>query len=186
MFGLSFWEIALILMVALVVLGPKRLPDAARTLGRGLRSLRRASSDIRSVIEEPLREVQEPLQEMRNDLYEAVNQFGDDVVESVRDIGAESKELPGEASEDDRLLAEGEEPEGEPSQPVDDEIEEQDGRRIASTDPFGGTDGEDQGLGEESGPSLLAAGAEPELLEEDASNEPSPAVDPATHEGKRG
>ncbi len=50
MFGLGIWEILLVLLVALLVLGPKRLPDAARSLGRALGEFRRASSDLRNAI----------------------------------------------------------------------------------------------------------------------------------------
>lgn len=37
--SIGFWELIIILIVALVVLGPKRLPEAARWAGRGLRRL---------------------------------------------------------------------------------------------------------------------------------------------------
>ncbi len=40
-------ELVLILVVALLVLGPKRMPELARTLGRGLGEFRRASNDLR-------------------------------------------------------------------------------------------------------------------------------------------
>jgi TatA/E family protein of Tat protein translocase len=51
-FGLSFAEIAVILALALVVLGPKRLPEIARSIGRGLREIRRASDEVRDVWED--------------------------------------------------------------------------------------------------------------------------------------
>jgi sec-independent protein translocase protein TatB len=47
MFGLSFGELAIIAILALLLLGPDRLPDAARTLAKGLRDLRRASEDLK-------------------------------------------------------------------------------------------------------------------------------------------
>jgi TatA/E family protein of Tat protein translocase len=40
-------ELILILVVALLVFGPNRLPELARSLGRGLAEFRRASSDLR-------------------------------------------------------------------------------------------------------------------------------------------
>ena len=40
-------ELLLIFAIALLVLGPKRLPDLARSLGRGLSEFRRASTDLR-------------------------------------------------------------------------------------------------------------------------------------------
>ncbi len=46
--GLS--ELLIILAVALIVLGPKKLPEVARSLGRGLAQFRRASEDLRRSI----------------------------------------------------------------------------------------------------------------------------------------
>jgi TatA/E family protein of Tat protein translocase len=47
MFGIGPMELMAILVVALLVFGPKRIPELARTLGRGLAEFRRASSDLR-------------------------------------------------------------------------------------------------------------------------------------------
>lgn len=50
MFGLGLWEILVILAVALLIFGPARLPELARSLGRGLAEFRRASTEIRQAI----------------------------------------------------------------------------------------------------------------------------------------
>jgi Tat protein translocase TatB subunit len=47
MFGIGMTEMIVILVIALVVLGPKRLPELARSLGKSLAELRRASTDLR-------------------------------------------------------------------------------------------------------------------------------------------
>lgn len=47
MFGLSFGELAIIAILALLLLGPDRLPDAAKTLAKGLKELRRASDELK-------------------------------------------------------------------------------------------------------------------------------------------
>lgn len=47
MFGIGPQELIVILVVGLLVLGPKRLPEIARSLGKGLAEFRRASSDLR-------------------------------------------------------------------------------------------------------------------------------------------
>jgi sec-independent protein translocase protein TatB len=46
MFGIGPTELVVILIIALLVLGPKRLPELARSLGKGLAEFRRATSDI--------------------------------------------------------------------------------------------------------------------------------------------
>jgi len=74
----------MVLVVALVVLGPKRLPAVARFLGQTLRSLRRASSDLRVAVREPLKELQQPLEELRADIYETVHHFERHVEQSAR------------------------------------------------------------------------------------------------------
>ncbi len=47
MFGIGFPELLLILAIALVVIGPKRLPDVARALGRGLGEFKRATDEMK-------------------------------------------------------------------------------------------------------------------------------------------
>jgi Tat protein translocase TatB subunit len=46
MFGIGLPELVVILVVALVVLGPKRLPEVARTLGKAVAEFRRHSTEI--------------------------------------------------------------------------------------------------------------------------------------------
>jgi sec-independent protein translocase protein TatB len=46
MFGIGMTELLVILVVALVVLGPSRLPEVARSLGRALGELKRQSADV--------------------------------------------------------------------------------------------------------------------------------------------
>jgi len=50
-FGGGLQELLVILVVALLVVGPKRLPEVGRTLARVLRELRRAESEFRSTLE---------------------------------------------------------------------------------------------------------------------------------------
>jgi sec-independent protein translocase protein TatB len=54
MFGLGFGEILIILVLALVLLGPQRLPDVAKQLGKGLREFKKATDDLKQQFESEL------------------------------------------------------------------------------------------------------------------------------------
>lgn len=47
MFGIGTWELVVILALALIILGPKKLPEAARSLGKGLARLRHSLDEAR-------------------------------------------------------------------------------------------------------------------------------------------
>ena len=57
MFGLGFGEILIILVLALVLLGPKRLPDAAKQLGKAMRDFQRATADVKHQFDSAMYEV---------------------------------------------------------------------------------------------------------------------------------
>jgi TatA/E family protein of Tat protein translocase len=49
--SLGFGEIVIILLLALIIFGPKRLPEMGRTIGRSLREFRSAAADLRNELE---------------------------------------------------------------------------------------------------------------------------------------
>lgn len=51
MFGIGMPELLLILVLALIVIGPGKLPDLARSLGRGVREFRRATEELKSCVD---------------------------------------------------------------------------------------------------------------------------------------
>ena len=61
MFGVGISELLLILVVAFVVVGPERLPKIARSLGRGLYEIRRATEEVREEIEKEGSLLDDPL-----------------------------------------------------------------------------------------------------------------------------
>jgi Tat protein translocase TatB subunit len=74
MFGIGPTELLVIMVVALLVLGPKRLPEIAKALGRGLAEFRRATADVtteienaRILLEEEARNASRKKQEPRQD-----------------------------------------------------------------------------------------------------------------------
>lgn len=50
MFGMSMSELGIILLVVLVVMGPEKIPDAARMIGKAMREVRKASNLLRDAV----------------------------------------------------------------------------------------------------------------------------------------
>lgn len=58
MFGIGFQEMLIILVVVLIFFGPKRLPDLAKSLGRGIAEFKKASDEVRKGIEDAVKEAE--------------------------------------------------------------------------------------------------------------------------------
>lgn len=96
MFDVGFWELVLIAVVALVVVGPERLPRLARTAGLWIGKGRRFVSSVRADIEQELRaeDLKRILDEQakNNPLEEIVEETRD----AVRDVKSGPSASPGE------------------------------------------------------------------------------------------
>jgi sec-independent protein translocase protein TatB len=64
MFGLSFGEIVIIAILALVLLGPDRLPDALKTGGKMLRDLKKSTDGLKDQIEKEMYSVEKSVNRM--------------------------------------------------------------------------------------------------------------------------
>ena len=64
MFGLGFGEIVIIAILALVLLGPDRLPDALKTGGKMLRDLKKSTDGLKDQIEKEMYSVEKSVQRM--------------------------------------------------------------------------------------------------------------------------
>ena len=56
---LGFQEVILILIIALVIFGPKKLPDLGRSLGKALSEFRKASNEIKHSIQKELEDTEQ-------------------------------------------------------------------------------------------------------------------------------
>ena len=66
MFGIGFVEIIVILGIALIVIGPKNLPDLAKSLGRGYVEFMRAFREMQQSIEEDVSDIQKTVDDATN------------------------------------------------------------------------------------------------------------------------
>lgn len=60
MFGIGMPELLMILGLALIVLGPKKLPELAKTLGKGLAEFRRATDELKDEFRKVEADLDEP------------------------------------------------------------------------------------------------------------------------------
>ena len=71
MLGLDWTELALIAVVAVVVIGPKDLPEAVRGVAKGIQKLRRMAGEFQTQVDEVVREAK--LEDVRNQINEIRN-----------------------------------------------------------------------------------------------------------------
>lgn len=93
MFDVGFWEILLILVLALVIIGPERLPGAARKAGFFVGKARRYIEGVRTEVEQEL-DVNEFKRLLHNQEVQ-INELQQKIKTSVDNVGAEiKKDLP--------------------------------------------------------------------------------------------
>jgi TatA/E family protein of Tat protein translocase len=75
MFGIGMPEMLLILAIALIVIGPKKLPDLAKSLGRAMREFKKATNEFKETmhIDSELTEVKKAFNGISDDVKEAVD-----------------------------------------------------------------------------------------------------------------
>ncbi|MGL5093747.1 MAG: Sec-independent protein translocase protein TatB [Aeromonas sobria] len=92
MFDIGFWELVVIGVVALVVLGPERLPVAIRTATHWIRLIRSTANSVKSELEQELK-----LQELHNDLKKAeqlqMSNLSPELQESIEQLKAAAQSV---------------------------------------------------------------------------------------------
>ncbi|HXV62876.1 MAG TPA: Sec-independent protein translocase protein TatB [Vicinamibacteria bacterium] len=79
-------ELIIIFVVALIVFGPRKLPQLGKSLGRSIAEFKRASNELRSTLEEEIRveetrkEILEPIETIQKEAKEAVESASRDEV----------------------------------------------------------------------------------------------------------
>lgn len=116
MFDIGFWELMLIGIVALVVIGPDRLPGVARTVGRWVGRTRRFVSNVRADIEREIRDEElrkaldrdANLDEIKKIIEDSRFTIEDEVHETQDYVVRAREDNPGKDSQD-KMLKEQEE-----------------------------------------------------------------------------
>lgn len=75
MFGIGMPELLVILALALILIGPKKLPDLAKSLGRALGEFKRATSDLKQTleIEHEISEVKKTFGDVKGEIQEGID-----------------------------------------------------------------------------------------------------------------
>lgn len=90
MFDIGFSELVLIALLALIVLGPKRLPEVARTAGRWLGQLRRFMTDVKQDFDRELRTAElEELRKLKEELNNTRRLMEESSQQIFRDLSSE-------------------------------------------------------------------------------------------------
>ena len=95
MFNMGFQELLVIMGIALIVVGPSKLPDLAKALGRGIGEFRKATSEIKETIEqdETVKELKKEFESaQRGVTLDNLEQFADVLDEDIEPAKSEAAE----------------------------------------------------------------------------------------------
>lgn len=100
MFGIGMPEMLLILVIALIVIGPKKLPDLAKSLGRAFAEFKRATSELKESfeIDSELKDIKTTFNDMSNEIKEAM-----DVDVDTKPEDQDLSDIPGQKQHDDTI-----------------------------------------------------------------------------------
>ncbi len=90
MFGLGFPELLLIFVIALIVFGPKKLPELGRSVGRALAEFKKASEDFQESMKAEMKEVEKTAQ------LEEIKKIGQEIITDETKQASPAETAPSE------------------------------------------------------------------------------------------
>jgi len=98
MFGIGFWELVLIVLFILLVMGPDKIGPIARAVGRALREMRRGVDEFKDTfqIDEQVRDIEA----IRSDLVDEVKDGVEQVKEEIEDVEVVRASEPGSGDDE--------------------------------------------------------------------------------------
>ena len=86
MFGIGVPELIVIMVIALIIIGPSKLPDLARALGKGMSEFKKATQDLKDSLD-----LDQDLKEMKEDLVDSVSDVGQSINFETPDVTREEE-----------------------------------------------------------------------------------------------
>lgn len=79
---ISFQELTIILLFAVIIFGPKKIPEIARGLGEGIRAMKQATDEIKREIMNPVEDVN-PVKDIQDTIEESKKEIEDTVEDAI-------------------------------------------------------------------------------------------------------
>lgn len=93
MFGIGGPELVVIILVLLIFVGPEKLPEVIRTVGGGMRDLRRAANLAQAEVKRGLDELSREVEEVTRDVQDGARSVAQDLQAVSRDLQDEARDL---------------------------------------------------------------------------------------------
>lgn len=97
MFNLGFSEIIIIGVLALILIGPKQLPEVAKVMGRLMKEFKQATKDLSGGLLEMKEELKKPMQESLDAITQIENEVYQQrgmIIEEITEISEKTQEIP--------------------------------------------------------------------------------------------